>query len=70
MILTLCSWISHFGLELLKGFTMRSVTEECECVICGNEADLVIDCNLVDTSDPDHMKILQKDADVQVMPGY
>ena len=49
---------------------MRSVTEECECVICGNEADLVIDCNLVDTSDPDHMKILPKDADVQVMPGY
>ena len=49
---------------------MRSVTEECECVICGNEADLVIDCNLVDASDPDHMKILPKDSDVQVMPGY
>ena len=46
---------------------MRSVIEECECVICGNEADLVIDCNLVDTTDPDHMKILQKDRDVQVM---
>ena len=55
--------------RMLKGFTMRSVTEECECVICGNEADLVIDCNLVDASDSDHMKILPKDLDVQVMPG-
>ena len=47
---------------------MRSVTEECDCVICGNEADLVIDCKLVDTVDPDHMKILPKDWDVQVLP--
>ncbi|MGC9964238.1 MAG: hypothetical protein ABSE08_02410 [Syntrophobacteraceae bacterium] len=48
---------------------MGSIIEECECVICGNEADLVIDCKLVDTVDPDHMKILAKDPDVQVMPG-
>ncbi len=48
---------------------MRSITEECECVVCGNEADLVIDCKLVDTGDPDDMKVLRKDWDVQVMPG-
>lgn len=48
---------------------MRNVVEECECVICGNEADLVIDCKLVDTSDPDNLKPLAKDRDVQVMPG-
>ncbi len=48
---------------------MRPITEECECVVCGNEADLVIDCNLVDTKDPDDLKTLRKDRDVQVMPG-
>ena len=48
---------------------MSSITEECECVVCGNEADLVIECNLVDRQDPDHLKTLPKDRDVQVMPG-
>jgi len=48
---------------------MRSIIEECECVICGNEADLVVDCKLVDTTDPGDLKVLMKDSDVQVMPG-
>jgi hypothetical protein len=48
---------------------VRSITEQCDCVICGNEADLVIDCKLVDTHDPNDMKVLPKDPDVQVMPG-
>ncbi len=48
---------------------MRSIIEECECVVCGNEADLVVDCRLVDTADPDRLKVLKKDKDVQVMPG-
>ena len=48
---------------------MRSIIEECECVICGNEANLVIDCKLIDTGDPDRLRILRKDFDVQVMPG-
>lgn len=48
---------------------MRFINEECDCVICGNEADLVIECNLLDTRDPDNIKILPKDPDVQVMPG-
>ncbi len=48
---------------------MSSIVEECDCSVCGNEADLVIDCKLVDTSDPEEMKILLKDFDVQVMPG-
>jgi hypothetical protein len=48
---------------------MNSIIEECECVLCGNEANLVIDCKLVDTADPDHLEILPKDRDVQVMPG-
>ncbi len=46
---------------------MSSITEECECVICGNEADLVIECNLVDRRDLGHP--LPKDPDVQVLPG-
>ncbi len=45
------------------------ITEECECVVCGNEANLVIDCKLVDRRDPDNLKVLPKDPDVQVMPG-
>lgn len=48
---------------------MRSIIEECECVICGNEADLVVDCKLVDASDPGDLKVVMKDSDVQVMPG-
>lgn len=48
---------------------MAYVTEQCECVMCGNEADLVIDCRLVDTTDPDNIKVLPKDRDVQVLPG-
>ena len=48
---------------------MSSITEECECVVCGNEADLVIDCKLVDTQDPNNIKVLPKDRDVQVLPG-
>ncbi len=45
------------------------IRQECDCVICGNEADLVIDCRLVDFSDPDNPRELPKDLDVQVMPG-
>ncbi len=45
-----------------------SITEECECVICGNEANLVIECNLVDRNDPDNLHPLPKDKDVQVLP--
>lgn len=45
------------------------ITEDCDCVICGNEANLVIDCKMVEIQDADHMKILPKDPDVQVMPG-
>jgi hypothetical protein len=48
---------------------MRFITEECDCVICGNEANLVIDCRLVSTLDPNNLKTLPKDRDVQVMPG-
>ncbi len=48
---------------------MGFIMQECECVVCGNEADLIIDCNLVDARDPDDMKTLMKDIDVQVMPG-
>ncbi len=48
---------------------MSSIVEECDCVVCGSEGDLVINCKLVDTSDPEAMKILPKDFDVQVMPG-
>lgn len=47
---------------------MSSIRQECDCVVCGNEADLVIECRLVDTEDPENMKILPKDQDVQVMP--
>ncbi len=48
---------------------MAQIVEECECVVCGNEAEMVIDCKLVDVSDPDNIKVLPKDRDVQVMPG-
>ena len=48
---------------------MSPIIEECECVICGNEADLVVDCKLVDTADPGNLKPVMKDSDVQVMPG-
>jgi len=48
---------------------MNSIRQECDCVVCGNEANLVIECNLVDISDPKEPKILPKDPDVQVMPG-
>jgi hypothetical protein len=50
-------------------FAMSSITEECECVVCGNEANLVIDCKLVDRQDPNNLQVLPKDRDVQVMPG-
>ena len=59
----------RFRLGTLGGMAMRSIIEECECVICGNEADLVVDCKLVDVTDPDDLKIMMKDSDVQVMPG-
>ena len=48
---------------------MSTIRQECDCRVCGNEADLVIDCKLVDFSDPDNPRPLPKDADVQVMPG-
>ncbi len=48
---------------------MIPIRQECDCTICGNEADLVIDCNLFDVSDPNNPKLLPKDPDVQVMPG-
>lgn len=47
---------------------MASITQECECVICGNEADLVIECRLLDREDPNKIKILPQDRDVQVLP--
>jgi len=48
---------------------MAYIREECDCVICGNEGNLVIECNIVDTENPDDIKVLPKDPDIQVLPG-
>jgi len=46
---------------------MAHIKTECDCVICGNEANLVIDCKLVDV-DPKEPEVIPKDPDIQVMP--
>ncbi|MEM5789616.1 MAG: hypothetical protein AAGU11_20065 [Syntrophobacteraceae bacterium] len=47
---------------------MASIREVCDCVVCGNEADLVIECKLVDLENSDEPKVLPMDSDVQVLP--
>ncbi len=48
---------------------MAFITEQCDCVVCGNEADLVVDCKLLEIKDTNHINVLPKDPDIQVMPG-